>query len=369
MAKTYKAAIIGLGGFSRVHGFGFTDARRIKLIAGCDLDPARHAAWIERVGEDVDTDAMEFYTDAERMLSQARPDVVAIATKHDQHAPLTMLCAAAGVKGVICEKPIAMDLAEADAMIAACRKAGTKLAIGHQRRFNQEWLAAKKLIDDGAIGKVVHAISRWPDHRAAEYSYAVYGGGPLMWLSIHSVDLLRFILGDVRSVMAQLDMARPDGDTETRAYGVMRFKSGAQVALECGPGIGPEASLGHSITFFGEEGTVQASDGHGCRVKTTRRPRWREVKLDASILPWPINARAAITAQAEDMVRAIEKDESPRCDGKEARADLEVVMAMYESELAGGLVKLPLKKAKSPLVEINRKGGYGAITWPAPESA
>lgn len=366
MPRQYKAAIIGLGGFSRMHAVGFSMVGRAKLIAGCDIDPAKPEVWTRRTLQMIDKKhlaGMTFYTDAAAMLDAERPDIVAITTKHAQHAPLTILCARHGVKGVICEKPIAMDLAEADAMLKACKKSGTKLAVGHQRRFNQEWQAAKKLIDKGTIGKVVHAVSRWPSSAEAEYSYALMGGGPLMWLSIHSIDLLRFILGDVAWVTGQVDMARSDIDTESQVYALLQMKKGAAVSLATGPGIGAEWALGHTIIFYGEKGTVHVSDGHGCRYKTRRNPKWREVKLDTETLPWQIGAKYAIAAQIKDMIEAIERRRQPRVSGEQARADLEAAMAIYESELTGGVVKLPLKKKTNPLIEMNRRGGYGTVTW------
>jgi len=363
MARKYKAAIIGLGGFSRMHAIAFSMVPRTDLVAACDINPDKFDWWANRVSEFISTDGLGFHDDPEKMLHEVRPDIVGITTKHDQHAPLTILCAKAGVRGVICEKPIAMNLGEADEMIRACRKSGTKLAIGHQRRFNLDWNAALKLVRKGTIGQVLLAISRWPDGDYSKYRYEIFGGGPLMWLSVHSIDLLRYFLGDIKWATAQVDLAAPEINTETRACALLAFKEGPQALVECGPGIGPEASLGHSITFYGQKGTIQVADGYGVRYKTTSRPKWREVKLPPQAKPWQTGARYACRDQVRDMIHAIEKDAEPRCSGKEGRAALEAVMAIYESERTGGLVRLPLKKKTSPLLEMTRAGGYGQVTW------
>jgi UDP-N-acetyl-2-amino-2-deoxyglucuronate dehydrogenase len=363
MPKTYTAAIVGLGGFSRTHALAHALVPRVRLVAACDVNPARHAAWADRLRDKPPVDEIRFYTDAAALLAAEQPDLVTITTKHDQHAPLTILCAEAGVKGIVCEKPIAMDLGEADAMLAACRRARTKLAIGHQRRFDREWQAGLRLVRQGKIGKVLLAISRWPDDRAAKYRYDLFGGGPLMWLSIHSIDLLRYFLGEVAWVTAQVDMGEPALDTESRACALLAFRGGSRAIVECGTGIGPEASLGHSIVFFGEKGTVHVCDGYGVRYKTTARPRWRQVKVDLEVAAWSVNARRSLADQLRDLIRAIERGREPRCSGKQGRADLEAVMAIYRSEQTGGPVRLPLKRKTSPLAEMNRAGGFGQVTW------
>jgi len=362
MPRTCTAAIIGLGGFSRFHARAYAMVPNARLVAACDLAAEKHAPWLERCADAVPKD-IRLYTDAAAMLAAEAPDLVSITTKHDAHAPLTILCARAGVKGVYCEKPIAMDLGEADAMLRACRRSGTKLAIGHQRRFNEEWLTGLRLLRRGAIGRPIHAVSRWPDADPNKYSYALFGGGPLMWLSIHSIDLLRFFLGDVDWVTAQVDLREPAVDVETRVYALLAFESGAAAVVESGQGIGPEATLGHSITFYGDRGTLHVCDGFGARYKTRRNPRWRQAPFAHTMGDWAAPAQQACADEVRDLIRAIERDAEPRCSGREGRAALEVAMAIYESERIGGPVRLPLKNKTSPLLEMVQRGGYGKVTW------
>jgi len=362
MPRTYTAAIIGLGGFSTFHARAYSMVKRTHLVAACDLQPEKHPPWLERCREFVPDD-IRLYTDAADMLQAESPDLVSITTKHDAHAPLTILCAKARVKGIYCEKPIAMNLGEADDMLRACTRGGTKLAIGHQRRFNDEWLTARRILGRGSIGRVVHAVSRWPDADMRKYRYDLFGGGPLMWLAIHSIDLLRYLLGDVDWVTAQVDLREPSVDVETRVYALLSFKSGARAVVECGQGIGPEATIGHSITFYGEKGTLHVCDGFGARYKTTRHPAWRQAPFADTPGDWAAPAQRACADEVRDLIRAIERDQEPRCSGREGRAALEVAMAIYESERTGGGVHLPLRKKGSPLVEMTRRGGYGEITW------
>jgi predicted dehydrogenase len=166
-------------------------------------------------------------------------------------------------------------------------------------------------------------------------------------------------------VLAQVDMGEPRIDVETRVYALLHFESGAQAVVESGQGIGPAATIGHSIVFYGDEGTLHVCDGCGARYKTRRNPRWRSARLNQETLPWQIGINYACADEIRDLIRAIERDDEPRCSGREGRAALEVAMAIYESERTGGIVRLPLGKRTSPLLEMVRRGGYGEVTWQA----
>ena len=99
MPRTYAAAIVGLGGFSRCHAQAYSMVPRARVVAACDVDPEKLSTWPERVREFVPND-VRLYGDAAEMLAAERPDLVSVTTNHDAHAPLTILCARSGVKGV-----------------------------------------------------------------------------------------------------------------------------------------------------------------------------------------------------------------------------------------------------------------------------
>ena len=364
MNQQYTVAIIGLGAFSLVHAKAYAAIAGARVVAACDIDPTRQASWVRQVEAFLPVHRIRFYDSAERLLDEQRPNLVSIVTKHDQHAALTILCARAGVKGILCEKPVSTDLASADLVVESCSASGSKLAIGHQRRFDPEWQAGLNLIRAGTIGKVLFAVSRWPDNKKVRhYRLAELGGGPLMWLSVHSVDLLRYFLGDVARVTGQVDRGKGAVDTETQAYAILWFQSGAQATVECGPGIGPEITSEHSIMFYGERGAVEICDGLGTRYRTVSQPRWQEVPLDPSLLPWPQRSHNSCVAEIRDLIQCIETGGEPRCSGEDGRAALEVIMAIYESERTGGPVQLPLANRQSPLNQMNREGRFGQMAW------
>src|SRR5262249_34546230 len=122
------------------------------------------------------------YADAAEMLREESLDLVSVCLWHPLHAEYTILAAEHGPRAILCEKPMATCLREADAMIAACDRSGVKLAIGHQRRFNRSWTQARALLADDAIGDVSLVT--------------VETGEGLLNCGTHVVDAVRYLLGD-----------------------------------------------------------------------------------------------------------------------------------------------------------------------------
>lgn len=364
MEQAYTAAIIGLGAFSVVHAQAYSKLPQVRLVAACDRDRQRQQRWAAEVGQHLPIEQIRFFDRADELLETVRPQVVSIVTKHDQHVPLTIAAARAGAKAILCEKPIAVDLAGADAAITACSNSGTVLAIGHQRRFDPEWTAALELVRSGAIGEVSLAVSRWPDNKKVRnYRLAELGGGALMWLSVHSVDLLRYFLGDVRTVTGHIERGTGSPDAETQGFACLDFRSGARATVECGPGIGPQTTPEHAIVFYGRRGAVHVCDGYGTRYRTTAQPRWQQVPINPALLPWPRRSLDSCIAEMQDLIACIGTGRRPRCSGEDGRAALEVIMGLYESERTGGPVQLPLSRRDSPIVQISREGALSGPAW------
>ena len=180
MAKNYRVAFIGVGGMGIAfyHAGCFAADDRAELVACCDI--SREA--LDKFGEQFDI--ADRHEDADEMMAAAAPDVVVIGTNETVHAPLTILAAKHAPKGIICEKPMAMNLGEADAMIAACEENGVFLVIGHQRRYNSQYAVAKERLDAGAIGDLMQIIAKG------------HPGSSLMVDGTHTVDLVRFYADD-----------------------------------------------------------------------------------------------------------------------------------------------------------------------------
>lgn len=210
---TYRVGVIGLGLMGDVHVCAFQGHSDFEVVAVCDPDPQVLA----RVATARKIAAR--YGSAAELLARERLDILTIAAPPRYHAPLAL---AAFQKGchVICEKPMAMSVAEAEAMAAAARSSGKVHVLGHQSRFNPVRARLRDLIADGYIGSARHALyyqfvagnaatARW-----SWWSSREEGGGMLGEYASHQIDLIRWYLGDIIEAdgrVATFEQERPDG--------------------------------------------------------------------------------------------------------------------------------------------------------------
>ena len=143
----YRAAIIGCGRMSRGHARAYKELG-IPVVAGADISEEA----LERAREQYG--AQKTYTDYVQLLDEVKPELVSVVTAELLHCEMVVAAAERGVKGIVCEKPMAMDLGEAKRMLDACRASGSKLTISHQRQYESQYVRARELIARGAIGKV-----------------------------------------------------------------------------------------------------------------------------------------------------------------------------------------------------------------------
>ena len=224
MAKL-TVAIIGCGrkgvgrtgcGIGHHHAEGYRACEDVRFVAFCDI-VAENA---EAFGAEHGTGDERLYTDYHAMLRTEQPDVVSVATWPALHAPMTVDVASHRPKAIVCEKPIALSLGEADAMLDACKHAGTRLIVGHQRRFSPQYQAAHSALHSGAIG----VLELMETHGHPGCSLLVDG--------THTVDLVRWFAGDqpIQWVFAQIDAtARRSAwgsAVENAAMLLFRFENG-----------------------------------------------------------------------------------------------------------------------------------------------
>lgn len=194
-----KFAVIGCGGMGRCHSEGFKSLGGdvITMAACCDLVPEKAEAFKERFGYE------KAYTDYKQMLKEVRPNLVAVTTWNAAHAPCTIDSLEAGAN-VFCEKPMAMNAAEAQAMKDTAERCGKVLQIGFVRRFGNDAAAAKKFIDQGILGDPVYARAFYLRRRGCPGTWfgdkTFSGGGPLIDIGVHVLDLARYLMGNPKPV-------------------------------------------------------------------------------------------------------------------------------------------------------------------------
>ncbi len=200
-----------------------------RLVAVMSRRPERARSFAERHGAD------RFYTDVDDLLADEAVNAVYIATPPHVHCELTERAAAAG-KHVLCEKPMAMTVAECRRMIEACKAAGVQLMIAYYRRFFPAYVRIKALLDDGAIGTPLqvraHVASPYQPRPDGERRWLVQpgvaGGGFLTDVATHRLDLMTYYMGRPTHVAAFTDTLRYDFDVDDADVVILRFDGGGQ---------------------------------------------------------------------------------------------------------------------------------------------
>jgi predicted dehydrogenase len=317
---------------SRVHADAINAVEGAELRAVWGRDPNRTREFAARY-------AAQPFTSFDEMISQAEIDAINICTPSGTHADLGLLAASAG-KHVLVEKPIEITLARADALIAACRENKVKLGVIFQSRFLPEVLRLKRAVDGGLFGKLIlgDAYVKW--YRAPEYygegswhgTLSLDGGGALINQAIHTVDLLRWIMGPAASVFALKGALRyPHIEAEDTLVATLKFSNGSLGVIEAATSIRP--GFKRRLEISGERGTA-VLDGDNITVWDLEGQSGTGGQ-GANVTDGSSNPAAIATEghrlQIEDFVRAIKKDSEPAVSGVEGRKSLELVEALYTS--------------------------------------
>ncbi len=358
MAKKggYGFGIVGCGMVADFH------AQAIAAMKGGHLACvfSRKRANAQRVAKKY---ACAAYTDYKTFLAHPGLDIVTIATPSGAHLEPVEKAAAAG-KHIACEKPIEISLERVDKMIAACRKHKVMLAGIFQRRFNEATQIFKKTMNGGRLGKITLADAYIKWYRTQAYYDSGYwrgtwkldGGGALMNQSIHTIDLLYYLAGEVKWVCAFADRSiHKRIETEDNAVAILKFKNGAMGVIEGSTCCYSPTGHPAEVHICGSEGSIFMRD-NSFTVWDFKRRRSNDNKImqKFSAPQGGPGVGAADPAAIdyvphrknfEDMVKSLKKGGKPLVDGAEGRKAVEIILAIYRSALKGGKpVQLPLKR-------------------------
>lgn len=352
MQKTL--AVIGCGRISHKHiEAAVKNADRLRLSACCDprLDRAEaKAAEYRKAFPDAE---VAVYADYREMLSRERPDLCAIATESGYHPPISMDCSAAGAH-VICEKPMALSTADADAMISAARKAGRLLSVCFQNRFNAPVQRTRMALEAGRFGRMLHGMVqvRW-NRNNAYYAEAPWrgtwelDGGTLMNQCTHGIDLLQWMMGEdaVRVQAATRRFLRPI-EAEDFGGAIVEFASGAVGIIEGTADVYP-ANLNETLSLFGERGSVVIG---GLAVNKIETWRFADAPVvgdteDRVVNPSEKDPPSVYgfghSALYADVLDSIDSGREPLVSGEKGRKALQIILAIYMSQKSGMPINLP----------------------------
>lgn len=341
-----NVAMIGAGQVARSHLTALKDAEGVQFIGIYDVDRSRAEQRIAEFGSG------HIYESWAELLADSSVDVVGVLLPHDLHRTYTVEALEAG-KHVVCEKPLAADLAECDAMIEAARRSGRRLFPVQNRLYNHAYEIMGALVREGAIGQIFLAqtngfegpstvsVRPW---LATERS----GGGVLMAQAVHPAYALRWLLGDVAEVSCVFGKRKVvDMVAEDTALVTLRFVSGAVAEMTATFGLrhGP---FDHAIYLYGDAGYIELrmqrgnpSHPHTLRVispKTHGDDEIHEVEI-----PPVANSAAHFRRMWEDYGAAIASGKPARVSDVDGKKAVEIILAAHRSNELGKVVRLPLE--------------------------
>jgi UDP-N-acetyl-2-amino-2-deoxyglucuronate dehydrogenase len=364
MEHPIRVALIGGGAvIAATHLEAIAAEPGARLVGLSDLSA-------ERAGPRAAAAGVPFFDDHRVMLAELRPELAVICTPHPSHPALAHDCFAAGAH-VLVEKPIAVEVAAADAMIAAAAEADRLLAVSFQQRFRPEIVYARELIARGELGALVRVLCVEPWFRSAAYyrsagwrgSWSGEGGGVLMNQAPHTLDLLCHLAGTPARVWGQTRTLHHAIEVEDTAHALLEFANGAPGYFYAGTA---EAGA-QLLEIIGDRASLRLSGG---ALTVTRFSPSQHEQLASSPLPFAQPATvveelrlapegpAGHGAVYRDLLAAIRSGTRPLCDGVSARASLELANAITLSSHLERPLALPIDRAaySTLLAELRGQG-------------
>lgn len=331
--KKVGYAIIGCGMIAKFHIAAIRNCPEAEVIGVYDLDPARTRAMAEQ--EDV-----KAYDSAEALWADEAVDAVCVCTPSGLHYPWAMAALEHG-RHVLVEKPMALNLADCDAMIEAARCRGLKLGVVSQLRFSPAIMQVRQAMEAGVLGKLICADLYMKFHRSQDYydssdwrgTWAMDGGGALMNQGIHGVDLLQYLAGGVESIYARAKTLARNIEVEDTLSAVAEFQNGALGVIQATTSM--YSGFSRRMELCGEKGTIileedkillwDVAEDDGVLHELSGA-----AEVQSSSDPSRISVNGH-TRQIGNFTAAILGREDLLIDGTEGRKAVEIILAAYRS--------------------------------------
>ncbi len=254
MKDIINFGIVGCGMIANVHANAILEIENANLYGACDYDKNRAVEFAKEY-------SIKAYASLEEMLNDGDIDAVIICTPSLFHAEMAIKALDSG-KHVIIEKPMALDEESANDIIKSCEKSGKKLTVISQLRLEEDVIRVKNLVKDGVFGKISLCRLSMKYVRTPEYysssswrgTIKYDGGGALMNQGIHGIDMLMYIMGDIKNVKGKIRTLVHDIEVEDSAVAVVEFASGALGTIEASTCAYP--GFDRRIEIHGDKGYV-----------------------------------------------------------------------------------------------------------------
>jgi predicted dehydrogenase len=354
-----RIGLVGAGAIMRLsHAPVIAKSEIATLAAVFDVDLPRAEAIVAEFGG-------KAFDNLDAMLERGNVDAVIVATPNDAH-PTGVIAAAERGKHVLCEKPLAIGVADCRRMIEACDKAKVVLQVGFNQRFWNQVQIAKALVDAGFIGKIHQMRSIYSEKSSAypaatryRYDLARSGGATIVDLTIHRIDMARHLMGDVAGVFAELAHSQLPEKVDDNVWLLTRYENGGRGCLS-GNRYSPD--IGDGTDLYGSDGTIHIAsesinpyNASPLAVYTERSVKdlpdvlreacypdawWKD--FDGGWITVKPSRRSPYEAQLKSFCGAIRGDHPVQITGVDGLKAQEVIQAAYLSVQSGGWVTLPL---------------------------
>ncbi len=348
-----RIGVIGTGGISHSHGRGYLAlGDRVEMVACCDLDEEKAKKYAEEFG------CKYYYTDVNQMLAENELDAVSVCTWNSAHAECTIAALNAGCN-VICEKPMAMNTEEALAMKEAAEKNDKLLMVGFVRRHGDDAKLALELINNGQLGEIYYTKASYlrrcgfPGGWFGDKSRS--GGGPLIDLGVHVIDLAKYLMGNARPVSvygacfdklgARTEVVgdgtwasttkteKPIFDVENLATALIRFENGAVLQIDTSFNLNIKEPT-TNLEFFGDKAGMTLSP---LELHTVVDNRLADINFQGSNA---FGFSNAFNTEILNFVDAVEGVAEPLATAQDGVELMQIIDAIYESAKTGKSVEL-----------------------------
>lgn len=356
MNQPVKVGLIGSGFISSIHLEALKRCPNAQVIAVASPSTGKAAAFAKQHR------LPHHFTDHHKLLEMDEIDLVVVGIPNDLHCAVTVDAAAAG-KHILLEKPMCLNLAEADRMLLACHAAKVKLMYAEELCFAPKYVRLKQLLDSGALGKPVlikqsekhdgpHAPHFWDVRRA--------GGGVTMDMGCHAIEFFRWMLGRpaIKSIYAQMGthVYKDKTQGEDNALLIVEFANGVTaLAEESWTKLG---GMDDRAEVHGSKGVAYADLLHGNAIETYSAVGYDyAVEKAGSTVGWSFTIYEEIwnygfVHEMAHFVDCVERDEQPLVTGADGRAVLEALFAAYESAGTGRKVNLPFSTDAAKPIDL-----------------
>ena len=354
MEKKVRVGLVGSQFISTIHAEALKRVHDAEILAVMSPTPGNARSFADRYS------IPHHFTNLDDMLAMEELDMIVIGAPNNLHCEITLKAAEAG-KHVVVEKPLCMNLQEADQMIEACRKANVKLMYAEELCFTPKYVRLKGLLDEGALGRpVLLKQSEKHDGPHAEHFWDVErsGGGVTMDMGCHAIQFFRWLHPGVpiKSVYAQLSTSVHQSKTQgdDNAIIILEFEDGVVAMMEeswTKPG-----GMDDRAEIYGSEGVAYANVLQGSSILTySNKGVGYAVEKAGNTVGWSFtmfeeNWNYGFPQEFEHFVDCVKNDKQPLVTGEDGRAVLEVIFAAYESAGTGRKVMLPFNTdAEKPI--------------------